>query len=99
MIEDIKSGKKKYTFVEIMACPGGCINGGGQPYIHDEVRNNMDLKTLRATALYDSDRYNKYRLSDEPPAIKTLYEEFFGEPNGHKAHELLHTHYQPRPKY
>lgn len=99
VIEDIKSGKKKYTFVEIMACPGGCINGGGQPYIHDEVRNNMDLKTLRATALYDSDRYNKYRLSDEPPAIKTLYEEFFGEPNGHKAHELLHTHYQPRPKY
>ena len=99
VMEDIKSGKKNYTFVEIMACPGGCINGGGQPYIHDEVRNNMDLKTLRATALYDSDRYNKYRISNEPPAVKKLYEEFFGEPNSHKAHELLHTHYVARPKY
>ena len=99
IMEDIKSGKKNYTFVEIMACPGGCINGGGQPYIHDEVRNNMDLKTLRATALYDSDRYNKYRISDEPPAVRKLYQEFFGEPNSHKAHELLHTTYIPRPKY
>ena len=99
VMEDIKSGKKNYTFVEIMACPGGCINGGGQPYIHDEVRNNMDLKTLRATALYDSDKYNKYRISNETPAVKKLYEEFFGEPNSHKAHELLHTHYIARPKY
>ena len=99
IMDDIKSGKKNYTFVEIMACPGGCINGGGQPYIHDEVRNNMDLKTLRATALYDSDRYNKYRISDEPPAVRKLYQEFFGEPNSHKAHELLHTTYIPRPKY
>lgn len=99
VMEDIKSGKKNYTFVEIMACPGGCINGGGQPYIHDEVRNNMDLKTLRATALYDFDKYNKYRISNETPAVKKLYEEFFGEPNSHKAHELLHTHYIARPKY
>ena len=99
VMDDIKSGKKNYTFVEIMACPGGCINGGGQPYIHDEVRNNMDLKTLRATALYDSDRYNKYRISSEPPAIKKLYEEFLGEPNSHRAHELLHTTYVERPKY
>ena len=59
----------------------------------------MDLKTLRATALYDSDKYNKYRISNETPAVKKLYEEFFGEPNSHKAHELLHTHYIARPKY
>ena len=99
VMEDIKSGRKKYTFVEIMACPGGCINGGGQPYIHDEVRNNVDLKTLRASALYYSDMDNKYRVSDEPPAVKMLYKEFLGKPNSHKAHELLHTTYAARPKY
>jgi len=98
-MQDIKSGAKNYAFVEVMACPGGCINGGGQPYIHDEVRNNMDLKTLRASALYDSDSANRYRVSDEPPAVKKLYEDFFGEPNSHRAHELLHTTYAPRPKY
>ena len=59
----------------------------------------MDLKTLRASALYDADRYNKYRISDETPAVKKLYEEFLGEPNSHKSHELLHTTYVPRPKY
>ena len=59
----------------------------------------MDLKTLRASALYDSDSANRYRVSDEPPAVKKLYEDFFGEPNSHRAHELLHTTYAPRPKY
>lgn len=99
VIEDIKSGRKSYTFVEVMACPGGCINGGGQPYVHDEIRNNVDLKTLRAQALYDYDSDSKMRCSHENAAVTKLYEEFFGEPNSHKAHELLHTTYEARPKY
>lgn len=99
IIEGIKSGEKDYTFVEIMACPGGCINGGGQPYVHDEVRNSVDLKTLRAQALYDYDAESAVRCSHENATVTKLYEEFFGEPNSHKAHELLHTTYVERPKY
>lgn len=99
ILEDIKSGKKNYAFVEIMACPGGCINGGGQPYVHDEVRNNIDLRSLRAQALYDYDRDNDIRASHKTPAVEKLYEEFFVQPNSHKAHELLHTVYKKREKY
>ncbi|MCD8040482.1 MAG: [FeFe] hydrogenase, group A [Clostridia bacterium] len=99
VLEGIKSGEKNYTFVEVMACPGGCINGGGQPYVHDEIRNSIDLKAVRAQALYDADRDNGMRLSDQPAEVQNLYKEFFGEPNSHKAHELLHTTYTPRPKY
>lgn len=99
VLDLISSGEKNYTFVEVMACPGGCINGGGQPYVHDEVRNNVDLKTLRAQALYDCDRENKLRCSHETPAVEKLYNEFFGAPNSHKAHELLHTSYYKRDKY
>ncbi len=99
VLESIKNGEKDYTFVEIMACPGGCINGGGQPYVHDEVRNNIDLKTVRAQALYDYDEERKLRRSHETPAVEVLYKEFFGEPNSHKAHELLHTNYHQRDKY
>lgn len=99
IIESIKSGEKNYTFVEVMACPGGCINGGGQPYVHDEIRNSVDLKTLRAQALYDYDSDSKVRCSHENATVTKLYEEFFGEPNSHKAHELLHTTYVERPKY
>ncbi len=99
VLESIKNGEKDYTFVEIMACPGGCVNGGGQPYVHDEVRNNIDLKTVRAQALYDYDEERKLRRSHENPAVEVLYKEFFGEPNSHKAHELLHTTYHQRDKY
>ncbi len=99
VIEAVKSGEKDYTFIEIMACPGGCINGGGQPYVHDEIRNNVDLKTLRAQALYDYDGEKKLRCSHETPAVEMLYKEYFGQPNSHKAHELLHTTYVPRSKY
>ncbi|MDE7380190.1 MAG: [FeFe] hydrogenase, group A [Clostridia bacterium] len=99
IIESIKSGEKNYTFVEVMACPGGCINGGGQPYVHDEVRNSVDLKTLRAQALYDYDAENAVRCSHDNATVTKLYKEFFGEPNSHKAHELLHTTYVARPKY
>ena len=99
IIEGIKSGEKDYTFVEIMACPGGCINGGGQPYVHDEVRNNIDLKAVRAKALYDYDKAKTLRTSHENPAVEVLYKEYFGAPNSHKAHELLHTTYHQREKY
>ncbi len=99
VIEDIKSGKKNYAFVEIMACPGGCINGGGQPYVHDEIRNNIDLKAVRAQALYDYDSDSKLRRSHENPAVEKLYAEFFEKPNSHKAHKLLHTTYTKREKY
>ena len=99
VIEAVKSGEKDYTFIEIMACPGGCINGGGQPYVHDEIRNNVDLKALRAQALYNYDKERKVRCSHDTPAVEILYKEFFGEPNSHKSHELLHTTYTKRPKY
>ena len=99
VIEAVKSGEKNYTFIEIMACPGGCVNGGGQPYVHDEVRNNVDLKALRAQALYNYDKERKVRCSHDTPAVDLLYKDFLGEPNSHKAHELLHTSYAERPKY
>ncbi len=99
VIEQVKSGKKDYTFIEIMACPGGCINGGGQPYVHDEVRNSIDLKAVRAQALYDYDKESKLRTSHENPAVESIYKEFLGSPNSHKAHELLHTTFVKREKY
>ncbi len=99
LCERVKKGEKDYTFIEIMACPGGCINGGGQPYVHDEIRNSVDLKTVRAQALYDCDRENKYRCSHETPAVDMLYKEYFGAPLSHKSHELLHTSYEKREKY
>ena len=98
VIEQVKSGKKDYTFIEIMACPGGCINGGGQPYVHDEVRNSIDLKAVRAQALYDYDKESKLRTSHENPAVESIYKEFLGSPNSHKAHEILHTTYTAEPK-
>ena len=99
IIEDIKSGKRDYAFVEVMACPGGCINGGGQPYVHDEIRNYSDLKAIRAQALYNYDRQKDVRVSHENPAVDTLYNEFFEKPASHKAHKLLHTTYAGRKKY
>ncbi len=99
VIEQIKSGEKNYAFVEIMACPGGCVNGGGQPYVRDEVRNSVDLKALRASALYKQDENSKYRCSHETPAVNVLYKEFLVKPLGQKAHALLHTTYHQRDKY
>ena len=99
VLEQIKSGKKNYTFVEVMACPGGCINGGGQPYVADDVRNTTDLKAVRAKALYNCDKKRDNRCSHETPAVEMLYKEFFGQPLSHKSHELLHTHYNQRDKY
>lgn len=93
VIESIKSGEKDYQFVEIMACPGGCINGGGQPVQSDSVRNYVDLKKLRSQVLYNSDKKLKIRKSHESPVIKMIYDEFFDSPGKARAHKLLHTTY------
>ncbi|MBR0409583.1 MAG: (2Fe-2S)-binding protein [Eubacterium sp.] len=96
VVEMIRSGEKKYLFVEIMACPGGCINGGGQPVQSDSVRNYVDLKTLRSSVLYNSDRENDLRCSHESPVCQMLYDEYLEKPGKAKAHSLLHTSYTPR---
>ena len=96
VIDAINAGEKNYHMVEVMACPGGCINGGGQPTQSDAVRNTVDLKTLRAKALYDADAAMTLRKSHESPVIKMLYDEYFEAPGKHKAHELLHTTYVKR---
>ena len=99
ILEEIKAGKADYQFVEIMACPGGCIMGGGQPIVSSKTRNEIDVRAKRAEALYKIDKESTIRKSHENPAIKKLYEEFLGEPGSHKAHELLHTTYHKREKY
>ncbi len=93
ILEGLKAGTRSYDFVEIMACPGGCVNGGGQPTLPDSIRNNVNLKGLRAKALYSVDKGNGLRASDESPVMAQVYGEYFGSQGSHKAHELLHTHY------
>lgn len=99
LLDMIKSGEKKYDFVEIMACPGGCVNGGGQPIQPASVKNNYDVRALRAAGLYEDDKNLPIRKSHLNPDVKRVYDEFFGEPNSHKAHEILHTGYTVRSKY
>lgn len=94
LLEDIKAGKSEFHAIEIMACPGGCIGGGGQPYHH----GNMEVLKKRQRAIYEEDRNKVLRKSHENPFITKLYEEFLGEPCGHKSHELLHTHYFDKKK-
>ena len=99
IMEKVKNGTADYHFIEIMGCPGGCVNGGGQPIQHAVVRNFVDLKARRAAALYEADKDMPLRKSHESEAVKRLYAEFLGEPGSHKAHEVLHTSYVARPKY
>ena len=82
-----------------MGCPGGCINGGGQPIVDATTRNFVDFKAKRASALYSSDAANANRKSHDNEAVKRAYSEFFGEPGSHKAHEILHTSYVKRGLY
>ena len=102
LLDDIRAGKSKYHFIEIMGCPGGCIAGGGQPYVRscflpNEADDIMDTyKEKRAKALYSEDERQVLRQSHNNPQIKALYDEFLGEPNSHKAHELLHTTYSAK---
>ena len=99
IMEKVKNGTADYHFIEIMGCPGGCVNGGGQPIQHAVVRNFVDLRARRAAALYEADKDMPLRKSYESEAVKRLYAEFLGEPGSHKAHEVLHTSYVARPKY
>ena len=99
VLERVKSGEAQYDFIEIMGCPGGCINGGGQPIQSATVRNFVDLKAKRARALYEDDRKDVLRKSHENPVLKEIYKEFLGEPGSHKAHEILHTHYVKRDRF
>ena len=99
VLEEIKSGKADYQFVEIMACPGGCIMGGGQPIKSSKIRSEVDVRKLRANALYTIDEKSTIRKSHENPVLKKIYKDYLGEPGGHLAHELLHTKYVARKKY
>ena len=99
ILDRIKKGEADYHFIEIMCCPGGCVNGGGQPIQPASVWNFNNVKALRAKALYDEDQAMTLRKSHENSQIKKLYEEFLGEPGSHKAHELLHTSYVVRSRY
>ena len=98
LMEAIRAGEE-FHFVEIMACPGGCINGGGQPLQPADQRNWIDLKAERAKALYSEDRKMFIRKSHNNPAVKKLYKEYLGMAGGKQAHKLLHTHYAPRQNY
>ncbi len=95
----VKNGSKNYHFIEIMCCPGGCINGGGQPRQTADTMSFVDVKGLRAKALYELDQSRPHRKSHENPAIIKLYEELLGEPGSIKAHQLLHTSYSKKPLY
>ena len=99
LLRDVESGAVDVQFIEVMACPGGCVNGGGQPFQPASVRNFTDLRALRAQGLYRTDAKMELRKSHENPGIKKLYEEFLGKPGSHVAHEVLHTTYVKRPKY
>ncbi|MDR1906484.1 MAG: [FeFe] hydrogenase, group A [Clostridiales bacterium] len=99
IMEKIKSGQADYHFIEIMACPGGCLNGGGQPIKSAETRNFVDYKAARMSSIYNSDKAMTLRKSHENPAIKEIYKEYFGEPNSNRAHHVLHTKYTARSKY
>ncbi len=96
LLEAVEAGELDVQFIEIMACPGGCVNGGGQPYQPAVVRNNVNLRELRASVLYNADAKMELRKSQDNPAVNRLYEEFLGKPGSHKAHEILHTHYVKR---
>ena len=105
LLDQIKEGNSPYTFIEIMGCPGGCVNGGGQPYVKPVFLPNEDLniydtyREKRAQALYSEDERQALRQSHNNTQIQALYKEFLGEPNSHKAHELLHTSYKARVKF
>ena len=99
LLESVKRGEKQYHFIEVMGCPGGCVNGGGQPIVSSQIRNWVDVRAERAKALYDEDAGKPIRKSHENPEIKQIYDEYLGKPNSHKAHTLLHTTYEQRDIY
>lgn len=99
VLDGIRDGSMQYDFIEFMACPGGCINGGGQPIQPSEVRSFTDVPALRAAALYRQDETMPIRRSHENPVLQTVYHDYLGEPGGHRAHELLHCTYVAQKRY
>jgi len=96
LLDAVKNGEEELHMIEIMACPGGCINGGGQPNQSDTVRNSVDLVAARSKAIYEADEGLPLRKSHENPDVKKLYDDFLGVPGSDKAHHLLHTSYKKR---
>ena len=96
LLTRVQNGEEQVDFIEIMCCPGGCVNGGGQPLQPASVRNSVDLRALRASVLYKADAKMDLRKSHENSAVKKIYDEYLGKPGSHKAHEVLHTHYVKR---
>ncbi|MBQ9841085.1 MAG: iron hydrogenase small subunit [Erysipelotrichaceae bacterium] len=100
LLDDIRAGKSKYHFIEIMGCEGGCVNGGGQSHISSLIKNSgVDYKALRAKALYEEDGVMPKRKSHENQQVQDLYKNYLGQPCGHKSHELLHTHYSKKERF
>ena len=99
VLDSIKSGEKTYHFIEVMGCPGGCVNGGGQPVQPARIRNWVDLKSLRAAALYEEDKNLPIRKSHENPVLKQIYKEFLKTPGSHVAHQVLHTSYRKLDRF
>jgi iron only hydrogenase large subunit-like protein len=99
LLEAVKAGEKSYHFIEVMGCPGGCVTGGGQPIVSSQDKMDFDPRVLRAKATYAEDAEMQKRKSHKNEEVQALYDEFLGEPNSHKSHKLLHTHYHARPKY
>ncbi|SKA90229.1 NAD(P)-dependent iron-only hydrogenase catalytic subunit [Clostridium sp. USBA 49] len=99
VLDSVRNNEKKYDFIEVMACPGGCVTGGGQPIVDSKIKEEIDIKAKRAKAIYDEDESFVIRKSHKNPYIIKIYEEYLKEPNGHLSHELLHTHYVKRSKF
>ncbi len=99
VMDMVRQGEKSYEFIEVMACPGGCVTGGGQPIVNAQLRAEIDVKAARARSIYEEDRARPIRKSHKNPDIIRVYEEFLGHPNSHESHELLHTHYVKRCKF
>ena len=99
IMDEIKTKKSPYHFIEIMACPGGCVVGGGQPIKSSKIRSTVDVRKLRADALYKIDEKSTIRKSHENPVMKMLYDEYFEKPGSYKAHKYLHTEYNSKNKY
>ena len=99
LCDKVREGTADYHFIEVMTCPGGCVNGGGQPINGDYNHNRAEVISKRSSVLYNGDKAMSNRLSHNNASVLNLYKEYIGEPNGHKAHELMHTEYSAKPKY
>ncbi len=99
ILSEMTKNPRKYDFIEIMACPGGCIMGGGQPIVHSNIKDVTDVRNLRAKAMYNIDENSEYRKSHDNPILQKIYLEYIGKPGRKKAHELLHTKHRQRDKY